>query len=143
MVHIDKLKRFERDAPECRLHVQTDGTGGVGFSDASAPISPVTAGGQTLPYMAKLDVENRTETVSSLADCRYLPDYGDAHRRTQEPTDGDNSCSNESTASSARRPPRRLNDFVRRINVNYGPSCAIIGEMTKVKRMIELAHPKH
>ena len=68
MIHIDKLKRFEGDALECWLPEQMDGTGGVGFSDASAPVSPVTSGGQTLPYMARSDVENRTETATCLAD---------------------------------------------------------------------------
>ena len=43
VAHIDKLKRFEGDAPECWLTEQTDGTGDLGFSDASAPVSPVTA----------------------------------------------------------------------------------------------------
>ena len=45
-------------------------------------------------------------------------------------------------SARTRRPPRRLNDFVRRIYVNHDSSCDTLEKMTKVKKTAELARPK-
>ena len=139
LVHIDKLKHFEGDAPECWLTKQTDGTGDVGFSDGSAPVSPITAGSQTLPYMAGSDVENRTETATFLAGGQHLTDYGNAPQRT-ELTETTPAPVNRRPARTPRR-PRRLNDFVRCIYANHDSSCETDGKMTKVMKTTERTYP--
>ena len=83
MVHIDKLKRLEGNALECWLTDEMNDIGDVGFSGASVPVSPVTAGGQTLPYMASSDVEDMTETATCLADGQHRPAYGNVPQPTQ------------------------------------------------------------